>query len=328
MAGGRGFGAGTAGKGISIRTLPATFDLKEEFVVAGNNAGARGAMQPGFSSPDMMMPTAGGKANATESTEDADPDDSRYLSNVAAYRTRGFRLQVTIHQLQVPELIRELLNSKYPIEIIRFQQMALNPDETGAPGVSSGVPGRSMAGGVPGGPGYPGVGSATAGSAGKGSAASDEAANAEAAFDPTAFAGADGTGTADSSETTNVSIQTALGELDLVDLVVDADCAVADHRLDGQASARLAPGPRPRLALPLAAITCLTQRGHVIDVHPELQHGQTLRQNPRLANPMPTRNTVKHAPPPGITEAWCWVNFIPGRPCCCSPLPLGRAWPA
>jgi len=217
-AAGRGFGAGAAGQGTSIRTLPATFDLKEEFEVAGGNAaGARGGMHPGFSSTDMMSKAG---ASATAKTDDADPDDSRYLANVAAYRTRGFRLQVTIHQLQVPELIRELLNSQYPIEIIRFQQMALNPDEPGAPGAaSSGIPGRSMAGGVPGGPGYPGAGSATAG-AGKGLGVSDEAANIEAAFDPTSFAGAEGTGTTDSAESSSVSIQTALGELDLVDLVV------------------------------------------------------------------------------------------------------------
>ena len=42
----------------------------------------------------------------------------------------------------------------------------------------------------------------------------------EAAFDPTSFAGAEETGTTDSAESSSVSIQTALGELDLVDLVV------------------------------------------------------------------------------------------------------------
>jgi hypothetical protein len=209
---GRGFGTGAAGSGTSIRTLPATFDLKEEFEVFAANAGP---MRLGRG-PSREQPKPG--AGNTEGSDDSDPDDNRYLTNVAAYRTRGFRLQVTIHQLQVPELIRELLNSKYPIEIVRFQQMALNPDEPGAPGAaSSGIPGMA-GGGIPGSGGYPG--NVPGSGAGKGSGVSDDAANAESGFDPTSFAGTEGTDTTGSRDTSSVSIQTALGELDLVDLVV------------------------------------------------------------------------------------------------------------
>lgn len=210
--GGRpGFSGAGAAKGTSIRTKPATFDLSEEFkVFATNTAGRRMSMGPGMGQNPGQAETSGGKEGDSNSN-DPNSDDNRYLANVTAYRTRGFRLQVSIHQSQVPELIRELLNSQYPIEIVRFQQMALNPDEPGLPSSAGGNRGMRMAtAGIPGAgnPGLP-VGKPAGSDAGEGPG-----------FDPSVFAaGAEGAG-GDEADTSQVSIQTALKELDLVDLVI------------------------------------------------------------------------------------------------------------
>lgn len=252
MPGGPGGPGGRIGAGgTTIRTQDAVFDLSQEYKVFGGGNAARGPGGLMMGPSGSGMPDAGGDPNGGEG---ADPnlDENRYVASENAYRTRGFRLQVAIHQMQVPELIRELLNCQYPVEIIRFQQKALNPDEPGG----SAVPGRGVPGrGFPGGPGGSG---AMAGFPGSGSGAADAGAGEDSGFDPSAFigAGADGVGAgAGTEEASGVVIQTALGELDIVDLVIvgelylynppiideDGD-GVADEPAEGDGSETAADG--------------------------------------------------------------------------------------
>lgn len=130
-----GMGPGMGGRGSrrvssSTPSKPADFSISEEYEVANAGSASRGG-------PEEMM-NGGGASTAA----DPNSDESRYLQAEEAYRTRGFKLKVAIHQMQVPTLIRELLNSQYPIEIIRYQQSAMNPEEPGKPsGGSSRYPG-------------------------------------------------------------------------------------------------------------------------------------------------------------------------------------------
>lgn len=121
--------------GATALSKPAEFPISEEYEVT--NAGGRGAT-------NYMQESGSPSASAAV---DLNSDESRYLQAEDAYRTRGFKLKVAVDQMQVPTLIRELLNSQYPIEIIRFQQSAMNPEEPGKPTTSrSGYPGGALAG--------------------------------------------------------------------------------------------------------------------------------------------------------------------------------------
>ena len=116
---------------------PAEFPISEEYEIT--NAGARGAAS-------YMQPEGG--ASSASASVDPNSDESRYIQTEDAYRTRLFKLKVVVDQMQVPTLIRELLNSQYPIEVIRFQQSAMNPEEPGKPEAkrSSYPGGNSLAG--------------------------------------------------------------------------------------------------------------------------------------------------------------------------------------
>jgi hypothetical protein len=129
-------GRGSRRGSSSAPSKPAEFAIAEEYEVAGGGGGVGAASQYMMNEENMAI--GGGTSTAT----DPNSDESRYLQAEEAYRTRGFKLKVAIHQMQVPTLIRELLNSQYPIEIIRYQQSAMNPEEPGKPsGRSSGYPG-------------------------------------------------------------------------------------------------------------------------------------------------------------------------------------------
>ena len=123
--------------GSTALSKPAEFPISEEYQVT--NAGGRSATD--------YMAGEGASPNASTSV-DLNSDESRYVQAEDAYRTRGFKLKVAVDQMQVPTLIRELLNSQYPIEIIRFQQSAMNPEEPGKPAAAnrSGYPGGALAG--------------------------------------------------------------------------------------------------------------------------------------------------------------------------------------
>ncbi|MDA1161769.1 MAG: hypothetical protein O3B13_01575 [Planctomycetota bacterium] len=123
--------------GATTLSKPAEFSISEEFEVATTGGATN---YPG---------TDGDSSSAA--TGDPQSDEVRYIQSEEAYRTRGFKLKVAVHQMHVPNLIRQLLNTQYPIEIIRFQQSALNPEEPGKPTGSSAFPGRNAMAGYPGG---------------------------------------------------------------------------------------------------------------------------------------------------------------------------------
>jgi hypothetical protein len=134
-------GGGTTS--TSAKPRSPVFDLAEEYSAVGL-AGASGQPGGGLSSamPGTTQP-AGGETKA----QDPNADENRYIAKEVAYRTRGFRIKVVIHQRAVPEFIAELLGSEYPIEITRFELAALNPDTPGGQPSTSNSP--LLSGGSP-----------------------------------------------------------------------------------------------------------------------------------------------------------------------------------
>ena len=140
-------GAGRRG-GTSALSKPAEFPVSEEYVVSSSGGDRGSSYMSGEGETSGSSPTT---------VSDPNSDESRYVQSEEAYRTRGFKLKVAIDQMQVPTLIRELLNSQYPIEVIRFQQSAMNPEEPGKPtSRNSGYPGGNSLAGMS--SGYPGSG--------------------------------------------------------------------------------------------------------------------------------------------------------------------------
>ena len=145
MAPGMPGGVGRRG-GTSALSKPAEFPISEEYEVASSG---------GTANSSYMNEESSNSGGAATTASDPNSDENRYIQSEEAYRTRGFKLKVAIDQMQVPTLIRELLNSQYPIEVIRFQQSAMNPEEPGKPtSRSSGYPGSNSLAGMN--SGYPG----------------------------------------------------------------------------------------------------------------------------------------------------------------------------
>ena len=80
-----------------------------------------------------------------ESAEKVDFDPANLFGGASAaryvdddddlpYRTRGFYLVVVMDHRRIPELLIELTNSRYPVEILRVQLAARNTEETGSTG--------------------------------------------------------------------------------------------------------------------------------------------------------------------------------------------------
>lgn len=131
----------------------ARFNLAEEYTAKGLVSKSRSPMMGIMPSSEATGEKTG---SAGAAGDDLNVDENRYITVADAYRTRGFQLIVTVHQQYVPDLVRELLNSQYPITIARIEQAALHPDE---PDGSSTDPRRgpsmkSIASSAPGGAGF------------------------------------------------------------------------------------------------------------------------------------------------------------------------------
>lgn len=77
----------------------------------------------------------------------------RYIEEVARYKTRGFYMEVVMDHRVLPEFIGELSDSKWPIKVIRVQQVDRDLSDIGETVVGSGMPGgmpASSAGAQPG----------------------------------------------------------------------------------------------------------------------------------------------------------------------------------
>ena len=145
--GGAGYGRAPASAGAP---KSADFPLAEEYDVKDAPAGGGFAMGS-MGSMGSMGEESGGSP-AASSGSDPQADENRYLRQEWAYRTRGFKLQLTVHQMYVPMLVSELLKSKFPLEVVRIQQSALNPDRPGS-NQQRALGGFAAAGG-----GFPGAG--------------------------------------------------------------------------------------------------------------------------------------------------------------------------
>ncbi len=134
LTGGSGFGMQRS----ESSALSADIKLSEEFDVsmdASSGGGASGL--GGFNSG------AGGftDANSGGASAGAAPkaEVKRYidLDDKQPYKRRAFYFKVTMDHRKVPDLIAELMNSPFPVEIIRVQQVWLS-DSTNTPGGGSG----------------------------------------------------------------------------------------------------------------------------------------------------------------------------------------------
>ena len=222
MSGAPAFG-GARKTGRQIPTS-ARFNLETEFKVKGLTAvtGRRSSSGLSQMNESMVMP-GGTEAASTTATasDDLNVDENRYITVKDAYRTRGFHLVVTVHQQYVPDLIRELLDSQYPIDIIRMEQVARNPDEPdGSTGSRSGGP-RS------GGPTDFGPGASGPGASGPGamfdSGEQEPDIPAEGGGegeDPGDAFDESGEGETTVAPITNSAVQLALSELDLVEFAI------------------------------------------------------------------------------------------------------------
>jgi len=135
--GGDGLGGG---QGTSFNT-EIRFDLSAELGPT-SGAGAPGTLGgEGYGAPTGGYGAGGGYGEEGGGSEAAGPD--RYVDDDEGYpfRTRAFVLGVLMKHDELPKFLSELSGSDWPIQVIRVQMGAVNPDiladvgRTGAPGV-------------------------------------------------------------------------------------------------------------------------------------------------------------------------------------------------
>ena len=205
----------------------AEFALSEEYEV--KDAPASGVGGGGYAA--SMGGVAAGGAPATAGG-DSQADENRYIKQEWAYRTRGFKLRLSVHQMYVPEVISELLKSDFPVDIVRFQQAALSPNRPGGGSRTGGYSGATLASaGIPGGAeGYPaGGGEGYPASGGEGYPASGGEGYGEGEaspdggeeFNPYGESAGGASGAAAAKNAVNSAVVgAALSDVDLVDLVI------------------------------------------------------------------------------------------------------------
>lgn len=149
-------------------SVSADFNLNEEFSnvdtsmgrggAASNAMGGMGSMNSGGMAGYAdamgggMMPGGDVDAGDPASARGASAGN-RYVDNEegAPYRTRGFYLKLVVDHRRLPDLLVELTNCRWPVEIVRVQQVALHRDPRGTRGGgmnSSGMPGMGGVGGT------------------------------------------------------------------------------------------------------------------------------------------------------------------------------------
>ena len=188
--GGEGYGSGGSmlgGAGSGGSSSGVDFNADEELGAAtggatGGSTGGDGYSDDGGSSDSFGSDDSGaeggssmigsgggfGSAGSSKGKRYVDDDPER------PFKTRGFYLKVTMRHDMVPELIAELTDSNWPVEILRVHQQDLHLDQVaggsgstgrtggsgfGGPGSSFGAPGSGSGFGSPGsGFGSPGSG--------------------------------------------------------------------------------------------------------------------------------------------------------------------------
>ena len=141
MFGGAGFGGATRSEST---TLSADINLSEEFNAemevsgggGGGNSGAGGfgGAGAGGAMAEMSAGGAGGGAKA---------ETKRYIDFLEdqPYKRRGFSIKLVMDHRKVPDLIAELMNSPFSVEIVRVQQAWLSDSGNTSGGNQMGGPG-------------------------------------------------------------------------------------------------------------------------------------------------------------------------------------------
>lgn len=146
-ADGGGFG-GMMGMGGGVQSnksaaLSADINIAEEFtvisdptVLTGSGTGGGGNAAGGMMAKSMMAEGGGGPAQPAAGT--AGPS-KRYIDEdeKQPYKRRGFYIKVVMDHTKVPDLIAELMNSPFPVEIVRVQQVWLTDSGTSSGGGAS-----------------------------------------------------------------------------------------------------------------------------------------------------------------------------------------------
>lgn len=163
-----GMGAGVGGGSGGARrqeAIPADINIAEEFtisadptVAAGGGAGAGGGTATfGAIGVDASAASSGPGTGAGSPGGGTKPDVKRYIDDVEGqpFKRRGFSFKVVMDHMKVPDLLAELSNSPYPVEIIRVQQTWFaDPGASGGGGAMPSFAGSGVGG--PSGPGFPG----------------------------------------------------------------------------------------------------------------------------------------------------------------------------
>jgi hypothetical protein len=207
-------GRGMPGIGRTAAKLQsARFDLSQEYKAKGLAAGKSGG---GSGMPTNYEKSSMDGMDSGEGTavDDLNSDENRYITVEDAYRTRGFHIVVKIHQQYVPDLVRELLNSQYPIDIMRIEQAALNPDDPNGDTTGSGVGPGSIASGQPGFNGATGASGFEKSEGSENFDTEETGSDGQDAFDQSTSAGAT------AAPVTDAAVIVALQELDLVELAI------------------------------------------------------------------------------------------------------------
>ncbi len=157
--------AGFSGKRSETSTASGSVEiaLAEEFVVAQEAGGGGGAAKPAFGGGPLAEggPTGpspgGGGATKSDLKRYVDDDETR------PFKQRGFYIKLVMDHRKVPELLTELMNSPFPVEIVRVHQVWYT--DTGAGMTSgSGMAGQAFpgSGGTKGFGAFPAEGGVTA----------------------------------------------------------------------------------------------------------------------------------------------------------------------
>ena len=138
-------GMGGGGQPNKSAAVSADINIAEEFTVISDStvlAGTGGGAVGGMMAKGMMGEGGGGPAQPAAGT--AGPN-KRYIDEdeKQPYKRRGFYIKVVMDHTKVPDLIAELMNSPFPVEIVRVQQVWLTDS-----GTSSGGGGASPFGGA------------------------------------------------------------------------------------------------------------------------------------------------------------------------------------
>lgn len=235
-----GFGGGPR---TEAAALSADINLSEEFTVsmeaggAGNLAAAMGSF--GASSGGTAEVTAGGAAGAAKS------EVKRYidLDDKQRYKRRGFYIKVTMDHRKVPDLIAELMNSPFPVEIIRVQQVWLS--DTGSNTTSGGI--GPMAGAAP---GFSGFRPPSSGDAITSAAPPASAGFTDSADDGTGFATSGSSGSPGRTTSSNPGSAAALADPNLAQVAILGvwTLYLPPTAVEGQAVPPNSAAPAPGLA--------------------------------------------------------------------------------